>query len=62
MGRKGSKKAKLNATNEKERIILWQKHFQELLGGVSTITSEEDNYPQMNEELNIQKNMEKLVV
>ena len=24
--------------------------FQELLGGVSTITTEEDNFPQLNEE------------
>ena len=41
-GRKGSNKAKLKSTIEKERITLWQKHFQELLGVVTTLTTVEE--------------------
>ena len=53
-GRKISYKANLKASNQKELISLWQKHFQKLIGCV-TITADEEELPQINEELNIQK-------
>ena len=52
--RKISNKSKLKASNQKVIISIWQKHFQEFLGCV-IITADEEEIPQINEELNIQK-------
>ena len=51
-GRKSFNNSKLKASREKDRIFLWQKHIQELLGDVITITTNEDELPLINKELN----------
>ena len=38
--RKSTAKAKLNATNQQERIKLWKQHFENLLGNPPKVTHE----------------------
>ena len=53
-GRKSGSKAKLKASSQEERINLWQKHFQELLGKAPEIFEEEIE-PVITEELKVKK-------
>ena len=62
-GRKSCNRSKLKGTTEEERLKLWQRHFQELLGNAPEITEDEIT-PILTEELNIKKGpftMEKLL-
>ena len=49
-------KAKLKASNQEERVKLWQQHFQDLLGKPPVI-NEEEITPIFTEELNIKKGL-----
>ena len=55
-GRKSCNRAKLKASNQEERVKLWQQHFQDLLGKPPVITEEEIT-PIFTEELNIKKGL-----
>ena len=55
-GRKSSNRGKLKASNQDERVKLWQQHFQDLLSKPPVI-SEEEITPVFTEELNIKKGL-----
>ena len=53
-GRKSCTRAKLKASSQEERLQLWKKHFEDLLGKPPAIT-EEEIAPIIVDELNIKK-------
>ena len=55
-GRKSGNRAKLKASSQKERVKLWEKHFQDLLGKPPQISDEEIT-PIITEELKIKKGL-----
>ena len=55
-GRKNSCRSKIKAQNNEERVKLWQKHFQDLLGKPTKINKNEEEISQIvNSELDIKK-------
>ena len=55
-GRKNSCRSKIKAKNNEERVKLWQKHFQDLLGKPTKINENEEEISQIvNSELDIKK-------
>ena len=54
--KESSNRGKLKASNQDERVKLWQQHFQDLLGKPPVITEEEIT-PVFKEELNIKRRL-----
>ena len=57
-GRKNSCRSKIKGKNNEERVKLWQKHFQDLLGKPTKINENEEEISQIvNSELDIKKGL-----
>ena len=57
-GRKNSCRSKIKTKNNEERVKLWQKHFQDLLGKPTKINENEEDISQIvNSELDIKKGL-----
>lgn len=52
-GRRASTKGQLEGDNQQERVANWYNHFQDLLGSPPDINDEDEDIPQILDELNI---------